>query len=224
MDGSVLVVEDDATTRNLLTAQFGAMGYRVSCAGDVAEARVLASEIRPDVVLLDRIVKGQPALTYVQQLRDDRRTADAVIIVIGSRVPHDPDAVAALESGADDYLIMPFSVEELLARVKAVVRRRPLHSTTTPSRSRDGPAAWTRAQLNTWPRSDTPAQKRDCVVTTREQEVMRWIYLGKTNSEIGSILGISAMTVRDHVRHLLRKLNVVNRTQAVGKALEAQLL
>ena len=53
---------------------------------------------------------------------------------------------------------------------------------------------------------------------------MRWIYLGKTNSEIGSILGISAMTVRDHVRHLLRKLNVVNRTQAVGKALEAQLL
>jgi DNA-binding NarL/FixJ family response regulator len=224
MDGSILVVEDDTTTRNLLAARFGEMGYRVCCAGDVAEARALASEIWPDVVLLDRIVKGQPALTYVQQLRDDRRTADAVIIVIGSRVPQDPDAVAALESGADDYLIMPFSVEELLARVKAVVRRRPSHPTTTSSRSRDGLTAWTRAQPNAAPRGDRPVQKRDCVVTTREQEVMKWIYLGKTNSEIGCILGISAMTVRDHVRNLLRKLNVVNRTQAVGKALEAQLL
>jgi len=140
MEGSILVVEDDTTTRNLLAAQFGEMGYRVCCAGDVAEARALASEMWPDVVLLDRIVKGQPALTYAQQLRGDRRTADAAIIVIGSRVPQDPDAVAALESGADDYLSMPFSVEELLARVKAVVRRRPLHSTATPSRSRDGPS------------------------------------------------------------------------------------
>ncbi|HEY6355261.1 MAG TPA: response regulator [Burkholderiaceae bacterium] len=140
MDGSILVVKDDATTRNLLAAQFVEMGYRVSCAGDMAEARALAHEIWPDVVLLDRIVKGQPASAYARQLRDDRCTADAAIIVIGSRVPHDPDAVAALESGADDYLIMPFLVEELLARVKAVVRRRRLHSTPTSSRSRDGPS------------------------------------------------------------------------------------
>ncbi|HEY6355260.1 MAG TPA: XrtB/PEP-CTERM-associated transcriptional regulator EpsA [Burkholderiaceae bacterium] len=84
--------------------------------------------------------------------------------------------------------------------------------------------AWTRAQLNAWPRIDTPAQTRECAVTTREQEVLKWIYLGKTNPEIGCILGISALTVRDHVRNLLRKLNVVNRTQAVGRALEAQLL
>jgi DNA-binding response OmpR family regulator len=140
MNRSILIVEDDTTTRNLLAANFGAMGYRVSCAGDVAEASALASEIWPDVVLLDRIVKGQPALAYARQLRSERRTADAAIIIIGSRVPRDPDAVAALESGADDYLIMPTPMEVLLAHVKAVMRRRPLHSKPTPSRSLDCPS------------------------------------------------------------------------------------
>lgn len=85
-------------------------------------------------------------------------------------------------------------------------------------------AAWMRAQLNASPHHDTPAHKPDAVVTTREKEVLNWIYFGKTNHEIGCILGISVHTVRDHVRNVLRKLDVVNRTQAIGKALEAQLL
>lgn len=132
MDRTILIVEDDATTRDLLAANFNAIGYRVSCAGDIAEASALASEIGPDVVLLDRIVKGQPALVCVRQLRSQLRTAEAAIIVIGSRVPKDPDAVVALDSGADDYLIMPFSMKMLLARVEAVMRRLPLHAKATP--------------------------------------------------------------------------------------------
>jgi transcriptional regulator EpsA len=85
-------------------------------------------------------------------------------------------------------------------------------------------AAWMRAQLNATLRGDTPAQQSEGVVTPREQEVLTWIYLGKTNSEIGCILGISTETVKDHVQNLLRKLNVVNRAQAVGKALDARIL
>jgi len=131
MDRSILIVYDDATTRDLLAANFDALGYRVSCAGNVAEANALASTIAPDVVLLDRIVKGQPALVCARQLRSEQRTAEAAIIVIGSRVPKDPDAVVALDSGADDYLTTPFSMKVLLARVEAVMRRRPLHSKTT---------------------------------------------------------------------------------------------
>jgi two-component system phosphate regulon response regulator PhoB len=132
MDRSILIVNDNATTRDMLAANLDAIGYRVSCAGDIAEASALASEIRPDVVLLERIVKGQPALVFARQLRSEWRTADAVIIVIGSRVPKDPDAVVALDSGADDYLIMPFSMKMLLVRVEAVMRRLPLHSKATP--------------------------------------------------------------------------------------------
>jgi transcriptional regulator EpsA len=85
-------------------------------------------------------------------------------------------------------------------------------------------AAWMRAQLDARQRGDEPGQQGTSVVTAREQEVLRWIYLGKTNSEIGLILGISTETVKDHVQNLLRKLNVVNRAQAVGKALDARIL
>jgi DNA-binding CsgD family transcriptional regulator len=61
-------------------------------------------------------------------------------------------------------------------------------------------------------------------VTPREQEILRWIYQGKSNFEIGAILSISPLTVKNHVQKILRKLNVVNRAQAVGKALELRIL
>lgn len=85
-------------------------------------------------------------------------------------------------------------------------------------------AAWVRSQMHGSAHSLEPAQHGDVVVTAREQEILKWIYLGKSNSEIGLILGISPLTVKNHVQNLLRKLNVVNRAQAVGKALDARLL
>src|SRR5258706_15550068 len=100
MDSSIMVVEDDEATRNLLAANLGHAGYRVSCARDVLEARALAGEMRPDLVLLDRMVKGHPALTYARQLRSDQRTAGIAIIVIGAGPTQEQDAVTALESGA----------------------------------------------------------------------------------------------------------------------------
>ena len=62
------------------------------------------------------------------------------------------------------------------------------------------------------------------VLTVREQDILKWIYLGKSNFEIGAILKISPLTVKNHVQKILRKLNVVNRTQAIGKALELRIL
>ena len=62
------------------------------------------------------------------------------------------------------------------------------------------------------------------LLTLREQEILRWIHLGKSNIEIGAILGISPLTVKNHVQKILRKLNVQNRTQAVGKGLALRIL
>ncbi len=62
------------------------------------------------------------------------------------------------------------------------------------------------------------------MLTEREREILHWVYLGKSNAEIGSILGISPLTVKNHVQKILRKLNVVNRAQAVGKALDARII
>jgi len=84
-------------------------------------------------------------------------------------------------------------------------------------------AAWIRTQVQ---RSSGGLDKPSgqSVLTAREQDILKWIYLGKSNFEIGAILKISPLTVKNHVQKILRKLNVVNRTQAIGKALELRIL
>ena len=84
-------------------------------------------------------------------------------------------------------------------------------------------AAWVRTQLT---RTATSVDKASgqSVLTAREQDILKWIYLGKSNFEIGAILKISPLTVKNHVQKILRKLNVVNRTQAIVRALELRIL
>lgn len=122
MDAAILVVEHDAPSRELLAGNLGHAGYRVSCAKDIPQAEALVREVRPDLALLDW-PPGTPGLMLARQLRGDQRTAGVSIIVVSARSA-EQDRVAALESGADDYVTKPFSMRELLARVKAVLRRR----------------------------------------------------------------------------------------------------
>jgi two-component system phosphate regulon response regulator PhoB len=122
MEGSVLVVEHDGALRELMASNLRHAGYNVACAEHVAQAAGLARGSRPDVALLDW-APGEPGLTFARQMRGDQRTADMSIIMVSARST-EPDRIAALESGADDYVTKPFSMRELLARVKAVLRRR----------------------------------------------------------------------------------------------------
>lgn len=87
-------------------------------------------------------------------------------------------------------------------------------------------AAWVRTQLQPRAEGGNGGDKAvgQSVLTVREQDILKWIYLGKSNFEIGAILKISPLTVKNHVQKILRKLNVVNRTQAIGKALELRIL
>ncbi|HEX7052811.1 MAG TPA: XrtB/PEP-CTERM-associated transcriptional regulator EpsA [Burkholderiales bacterium] len=85
-------------------------------------------------------------------------------------------------------------------------------------------AAWVRTQLARRTEAAGDKASGGSVLTVREQEILKWIYLGKSNFEIGAILKISPLTVKNHVQKILRKLNVVNRTQAIGKALELRIL
>jgi len=122
MEGSVLVVERDDALRDLMTINLRHAGYNVECVNDAVGAAGLARRSRPDVALLDW-APGEPGLTFARQMRGDQRTADMSIIMVSNRST-EPDRIAALESGADDYVTKPFSMRELLARVKAVLRRR----------------------------------------------------------------------------------------------------
>jgi transcriptional regulator EpsA len=86
-------------------------------------------------------------------------------------------------------------------------------------------AAWLRTQIDERTKgNDIPKSTGVSNVTLREKEILKWIYLGKSNGEIGSILSISPLTVKNHVQKVLRKLNVVNRAQAIGKALDLRIL
>ncbi len=85
-------------------------------------------------------------------------------------------------------------------------------------------AAWVRTQLAKRTEAAGDKAAGGSVLTVREQDILKWIYLGKSNVEIGAILKISPLTVKNHVQKILRKLNVVNRTQAIGKALELRIL
>ena len=115
----ILVVEDDATVRNLITTTLKSNDYRYITASDGEAAIMAATTQQPDIVFLDL---GLPDLDGVEIIRRIRTWSQMPIIVISAR-SEDSDKVSALDAGADDYLTKPFSVTELLARLRVAQRR-----------------------------------------------------------------------------------------------------
>ena len=115
----ILVVEDDIPVQNLITVTLKAEGYRYLTAQTGQAAVISAATHNPDIILLDL---GLPDLDGVEVIRRVRSWSNVPIIVISAR-SEDPDKIDALDAGADDYLTKPFSVEELLARLRATIRR-----------------------------------------------------------------------------------------------------
>lgn len=123
----ILVVEDDRTLRDLLASSLKQEGYEVSTASDGEAGLDLARECKPDVCVLDVML---PKLDGLSLCRILRRELDPGIIMLTARAS-EVDRVIGLDSGADDYVIKPFSLPELAARVRAALRRAP--SQRTPS-------------------------------------------------------------------------------------------
>jgi two-component system, OmpR family, response regulator MprA len=119
--GRVLVVEDDADIADVLRRTLRQEGHEVRSAGDGVEALQLAEDFVPDLVILDL---GLPKLDGVEVCRRLRAESDAPILILTARTETD-DRVVGLDSGADDYLVKPFERKELLARMRALLRRRP---------------------------------------------------------------------------------------------------
>ena len=115
----ILVVEDDSSVKNLITTTLKTHDYRYLVAGNGETAILEASSHNPDIVLLDL---GLPDIDGVEVIRRIRSWSTMPIIVISAR-SEDSDKIEALDSGADDYITKPFSVEELLARIRVTQRR-----------------------------------------------------------------------------------------------------
>jgi two-component system phosphate regulon response regulator PhoB len=119
----VLVVEDESAIAELISINLRHNGMLPMLAADGVEAQKHIDEVLPDVILLDWMLPGQSGLELARRWRADPRTKTTPILMLTAR-GDEPDKIAGLDAGADDYITKPFSTQELLARIRAVLRRR----------------------------------------------------------------------------------------------------
>ena len=118
----ILVAEDDDALSTLLQYNLVNEGYRVSVASDGEEALVRAREETPDLVIVDWMMPSVSGIEVTRQLRARHATANVPIIMLTAR-GEEADRIRGLDTGADDYIVKPFSMTELFARIRAVMRR-----------------------------------------------------------------------------------------------------
>lgn len=119
MNKTILIVDDHANTRTLIADYLGAVGYQVVAARDGVEGLGVARTTRPDLILLDVMMPQLDGFDFIRVYRREHRTP---IILLTARLA-EVDKVLGLELGADDYVTKPFSLQELVARIRAVLRR-----------------------------------------------------------------------------------------------------
>lgn len=119
----VLVVEDESAIAELISVNLRHHGMLAVLAQDGDAAQKHIDDVLPDVILLDWMLPGQSGLELARRWRADPRTKTTPILMLTAR-GDEPDKIAGLDAGADDYITKPFSTQELLARIRAVLRRR----------------------------------------------------------------------------------------------------
>jgi DNA-binding NarL/FixJ family response regulator len=191
--GVILVVDDDEGVRACIAAVLRAAGFGVEVSGDGHEALAVAREHLVQAVVLDIRLPGLSGYEVCRALKDERPNLP-ILFLSGERV-ESFDRVAGLLIGADDYLVKPFAPDELLARLRALLRR-----------------------------GGAPAESVQQGLTRRELEVLRHLADGLGQSAIADLLGISPNTVGTHIEHIFQKLGVRSRAQAVAAAYRQRLV
>lgn len=131
MSARILVVEDEPAIRDLLTLNLKHAGFAVDHAGSVAAAQQFIDAALPDLVLLDWMLPDQAGIEWARRLRSEARTRDLPIIVLTARST-EGDKLSGFDAGIDDYVTKPFSPRELIARIRAQLRRRPTEISEDP--------------------------------------------------------------------------------------------
>lgn len=185
----ILVVDADSAAAKEIAELLGGVGLEARTETSGEDALAVAGEWRPRAVLLEVRLPGVSGYEVLRELRRRYGEQLPIMFVSGERV--EPfDRVAGLLLGADDYMVKPFAPDELIARVRRLVVR---------SASGDQEALGTK-------------------LTRREEEVLHLLASGLTQKEIARQLVISSSTVASHIEHILDKLGVHSRAQAVALA------
>jgi len=187
---AVLVVDDDGPTRAFVADVLAAVGIPTRLAASGEDALRLARDERPSAVLLDISMPGISGYETCHQLRELYGPTLPIVFVSGERV-ESYDRAAGLLLGADDYLLKPLSVDELLARMRTLIAR---------------------------------AQAEAIPLTPREREVINLLAEGLSGREIADRLVIAPSTAAKHIEHVVGKLGVRSRSQAIAKAYRLRLI
>ena len=119
----ILVVEDESAIAELISINLRHAGFDVTIATSAEQAQVAVDGVLPDLIVLDWMLPGQTGVALAKRWRTDARTRELPIIMLTARA-EEVDKITGLDAGADDYLTKPFSTQELLARIRAVLRRK----------------------------------------------------------------------------------------------------
>ncbi len=209
----MMVVDDHTLFRRGLNALLGADArfHVVAEAADAGEAQRIAAEVRPDVILLDNHLPGVNGVDALPGLREAAPDAQVLMLTVSE---DEADLAAALRGGARGYLLKTVDSDVLAT---AIVRAMRGESTLSPEMSGKLVAAFQAANSNpTAAATAEPESIADPIRTLspREHEIIMLIAQGASNKEIARTLGIAETTVKIHVQHILRKLNLSSRVQA----------
>lgn len=202
---SILVVDDNP---KFLADALPMYGYDVTVALDGLEAlKVLAKEDAYfDLVLLDVMMPNMDGWDTLKAIRKNKETETLPVIML-TAVSEDQKVVSGLKIGADDYVVKPFVLPNLLARIEAVLRRSQWHKEAQPKAEKT---------LNKSVNIDA--------LTPKEKEVLALVAKGASNQEIADKMCVRDVTVKTHLNSIFKKLKVTNRTQAVLLAMQIDLI
>lgn len=209
--GIVMIVDDVPDNLALLSGALDQAGYMVLVALDGLSALERMQRLKPDIVLLDAMMPGLDGFDTCRRIKAQGELEDVPVLFM-TALTESEHVLAGFEAGGIDYVTKPIHPEQVLARVAAHLRTaralqnaRLISTQTPPADNRQIQAMLTqRYQL-----------------TGREVEVLHWVSCGKTNRDIGDILGLSPRTVNKHLEHVYVKLGVETRTAAAAIAMSA---
>jgi DNA-binding NarL/FixJ family response regulator len=199
---TILIIEDEPEMRRNLATVLRLENYQPITAENGKVGIELAREHVPDLILCDVMMPGLDGYGVLQILCKDAALAPIPFIFLTAKGERD-DLRSGMNLGADDYLTKPVAKADLLQAIESRLRRSEQH-----------------ANRAFKPDFSSPDPLRQLGLTPRAAEVLLWVAQGKTNSDIGTILGISESTVKKHLLEIFGKLAVETRSAATLRALE----
>ncbi|MGE4406795.1 response regulator [Pseudomonas sp.] len=210
--GVVMIVDDVPDNLALLSGALDQAGYMVLVALDGLSALERMQRLKPDIVLLDALMPGLDGFETCRRIKAQAELEDVPVLFM-TALTESEHVLEGFEAGGIDYVTKPIHPEQVLARVAAHLRTaRALQSARQTSQQLQAPPDERQVQAMLTQRFQ---------LTGREVEVLHWVSCGKTNRDIGDILGLSPRTVNKHLEHVYVKLGVETRTAAAAIAMAA---